>query len=83
MTNNSASPVVRYVLRGVFLAIFTYIVLNLLWLVIDPPVSTLPEERENGYFDPMVFARIVGIALVAIAIGALEYWRLSRKGNRT
>jgi hypothetical protein len=73
----------RAVLRGVFTGIFGYALLNLLWTVIDPPVSILPETRENGYFDPIIFIRIIAIALVAIGMGALEYWRVMRQGRKT
>lgn len=73
----------RAVLRGVFTGIFGYALLNLVWTVIDPPVSVLPETREDGYFDPIIFIRIIGIALVAIGMGALEYWRVMRQGRKT
>lgn len=79
MEDNSNSSRGRHILRCVFVAIFAYILLNLVWSVVDPPVSTLPEEREDGYFDPIVFVRIIGIAVVAMAIGGLEYWRIARK----
>jgi hypothetical protein len=79
---NSNPQLFRATLRGVFTGIFGYVLLNLIWTVVDPPVSVLPETRENGYFDPIIFIRIIGIALVAIAMGGFEYWRVMRQGRK-